>query len=284
MNKIQQLIGKRVLFVDLETTGFPKNKGSTDYTNNKNYDSSRIVQVGWYYSDSFSEDSIDQNSIKSLIRKPEDFFSIPRYAVDVHKISYAKALKEGTDIKHILDNDFGKAILACDCIVSYNIKFDFGILANEVFRSGKVVMYEKMLALEQGNAVCVMKATTEYLDSVHSQSNAYLKMYGKAPENQHDARGDVVAMMMIIKHMIKNKKLNPDTDSTTGIIPKFTVTQSQVLEHSDNPSLSQTLELSVKRIEKRRQDHNQEQDFSSKPFETKSLQIQERMLRQKSSI
>lgn len=214
MNQIELLIGKRVLFFDLETTGFPRShKDKIDYRNNQVYDSSRIVQIGWCYYDQFPSDlNIEDDSVKSHIRKPVDFFSISQRVVDIHKISFTRAKKEGVEIEKILDGEFGRAVLKCDYIVSYNIQFDFGILANEIHRAGDsyAMMFEKMLALEQSNTLCLMKATANYLGKLSSQPNAYLKMYGVQADMQHDARGDVYAMLKILKFMMEHKKL-PDS-------------------------------------------------------------------------
>lgn len=212
MFSIDHLVGKRVLFFDLETTGFPRaHKDKIDYQNNHVYESSRIVQIGWCYYDQFSCDlDVDQDLIKSFIRKPVDFFSIHQRAVDVHKISYQRAKREGLLIENILDGEFGKSVSKCDYIISYNISFDFGILANEIHRAGAeyLVMYEKMMQLEKENAICMMKMTTKYLGGLFSQPNAYTKMYGVQPDMQHDAKGDVYAMLKILKFMIDNKKID----------------------------------------------------------------------------
>jgi hypothetical protein len=48
IDDIKLLIGKKVLFVDLETTGIPNrsDNGYPDYSDNEGYDNSRIIQIG----------------------------------------------------------------------------------------------------------------------------------------------------------------------------------------------------------------------------------------------
>src|SRR6185503_21204260 len=56
MQIINKLIGKKILFFDLETTGLPLFDGDRsmpdeypNYTNNDKYNTARILQIGWYY-------------------------------------------------------------------------------------------------------------------------------------------------------------------------------------------------------------------------------------------
>ena len=60
-SNLTELVNKKVLFYDLETSGLPINKGYKElpenryysYTSNDKYDSSRIVQIGWLYMKDF---------------------------------------------------------------------------------------------------------------------------------------------------------------------------------------------------------------------------------------
>jgi DNA polymerase III epsilon subunit-like protein len=207
MNIVNNLIGKKVLFVDTETTGFPKrSNGYPDYTDNKKYDSSRIVQFGYCYYENFNTGfEINCDNIKSIIRKPFNFKYIPKCVVDIHGITYKHAKENGTLIKKIFKGDFGQCLLDCDYFVAYNAFFDFSILANEIHRAKKTELYDKMITLRDTDRVtCMMKISTMYLGKRLSQSKVYHIMYNKSAENQHDAKGDVMAMLYILKYIIDN--------------------------------------------------------------------------------
>ena len=215
MNIINSLIGKKVLFIDLETTGLPVSKGGCmqggyhDYTDNTKYSESRIIQIGWCYYDPFSSDfKIDSDDVKSVLRKPWDFFEIKQEVVDVHGITYENIVENGILIKKILKGDFGNHVNECDFIVAYNAYFDFSILANEIHRTKNKEMFEKIMRLKDNNVICMAEITKMYLGLGYrcKQPIAYKKLLGKEPLFQHDARGDVMAMLEILKHMTSHPK------------------------------------------------------------------------------
>jgi hypothetical protein len=59
LNKIS---GKRVFIFDLETTGLFDFKQSFKYWDNKIFDSARIIEIGYYYSDNFGNDFETNNT------------------------------------------------------------------------------------------------------------------------------------------------------------------------------------------------------------------------------
>ena len=75
LNKIK---GKKVFIFDLETTGLFDKKNGYKYWSNDVFNSSRIVEIGYYYSENFanSENLENNNIIHSYLRKPTDFTSI----------------------------------------------------------------------------------------------------------------------------------------------------------------------------------------------------------------
>lgn len=210
---ISQLLGKNLLFIDLETTGFPKkanvpNGGKRIYENLKAYDSSRIIQIGYCYYEHFIDDfQIIMNDIISVIVRP----SRPRefnlgYSSKVHGISKNNIIKNGKPLAKILNADFGKCIMNCDYIISYSTAFDIPILASELFRVGFMQKYNALLNLiDDGKVFCMNKLSNKIFGESTKQKVAYLKCYGEEPDNQHDAKGDVYAMLMILKYMIGNK-------------------------------------------------------------------------------
>lgn len=219
---IDKLVGKNVIFLDLETTGFPQRGdksmpgGYADYKDNISYDSSRILQIGWYYCEDFSKENFEFSidDVKSIIRKPFNFKKVPNVVAKKHGITYERALAEGTYIKPILNGEFGACLLNCDCVVAYNAYFDFSILANEIHRTHYENMYNKMIELRT-NIVCMMDVCKKYIGTLKTQKEAYKCMYLKDPVLQHDAKNDVFTMLEILSYVLKNPlhKLNSICDN-----------------------------------------------------------------------
>lgn len=215
VESIDKLIGKNILFFDLETTGFPRygNKsmpgGYADYTDNSSYDSARILQIGWYYHEKFSKDYFNPNvdDVKSIIRKPFNFKmdKVPNEVVKKHSITCERTLAEGTYIKPILKGDFGECLLACDYIVAFNAYFDFSILANEIHRTHYEDLYNKIMDLKH-KVVCVMDICRKYIGVVKTQKEAYKYFYLRDPISQHDAKNDVLTMLELLNYILKNPK------------------------------------------------------------------------------
>ena len=105
-NKLQKklnfLLNKNILIIDLETTGLPARKpgfhtgidGYYDYKDNSKYNNCRIVQIAWTLIRDFTFDKLENIDIECYIRKPNNF-NIPKDAEKIHKISQNIAMKEG---------------------------------------------------------------------------------------------------------------------------------------------------------------------------------------------
>ena len=62
-----QIKGKKVFIFDLETTGLFDTKNFYKYWDNTVFDSSRIVEIGYYYSDNFDSDLINTNKLNDKL-------------------------------------------------------------------------------------------------------------------------------------------------------------------------------------------------------------------------
>ena len=216
MHLINKILKKKVLFIDLETTGLPnRNKNNDipgsypDYTSNKDYDRSRILQIGWCYYDNFSLDFVvDLNDVHSILVKPVDFTSVRECIVQVHGITFDNVKKNGFPIEKILNSDFGKCLTNCEYIVAFNAYFDFSILMNELHRAKNNVLYNKLFQMRNDYVICAMDLSKSYLGigRAFSQSTTYHILLNKEAEKQHDAKGDVFAMLEIVKYIL----INPD--------------------------------------------------------------------------
>jgi DNA polymerase III epsilon subunit-like protein len=96
-----QIKGKKVFIFDLETTGLFETKNFYKYWDNAVFDSSRIVEIGYYYSDNFDSDiNINENFLN---KKLDDILGCVEG--DAETINQ---LIENTIQSHQPENDFIK--------------------------------------------------------------------------------------------------------------------------------------------------------------------------------
>jgi len=108
------------MFFDTETTGLPKCREPAHKLKD-NWP--HLVSIAWILVDS-----------KLNILKKEYFIIKPNWEIHlestkIHGITYEKAMKEGFDLKDVLDkfwNDLSKS----SCLISHNINFDSNVLIN----------------------------------------------------------------------------------------------------------------------------------------------------------
>jgi DNA polymerase-3 subunit alpha len=113
------------LIFDTETTGLPLDwKAPITATDNW----PRMVQLSWQMHDSNG----DLITVKNYIIKP-DGYTIPFNAEKIHGISTKRALKQGVDLKDVL-NKFNADIENCFYIIGHNIDFDLKIVGCELVR------------------------------------------------------------------------------------------------------------------------------------------------------
>ena len=113
------------IIFDTETTGLPRNYNApvTDLDNWP-----RLVQLAWQLHDERGKLISNQN----YIVKPEGF-TIPYNAEKVHGISTDRALKEGHDLKKVLEI-FHKDVEKAQYLVGHNIGFDINVCGAEFLR------------------------------------------------------------------------------------------------------------------------------------------------------
>mgnify|MGYP000873499393 CR=1 FL=1 len=195
LNKIkEQIIGKKVFIFDLETTGLFDKKLFYKYWDNSVFDSSRIVEIGYYYSENFGLDFESNNIIHSYLRKPTDFNTIHPKAEEVHGISIDKLKADGFTFSQILNQDLIQKLNSCDIIISHNTLFDFYILLNELnrFKLNNTIQY--LLSIKSNNnLICTCKA------SGYKRLNfLYNAIFNVEPNITHRAGDDVKTLVEII--------------------------------------------------------------------------------------
>jgi hypothetical protein len=216
IEKLDEIINKKVLFIDLETTGLIKNvnknkkseKSYPNYENNEDYDSSRIVQFGYIYLEDFDYDyEIKPVNIKSVIIKPEGF-EIPDDSIKIHGITNEIANDLGIKIQKGLKK-IKKIISEVEYIIGYNIYFDINILLNELNRVGLKKPIKKIKELiEKENILCIGELSRQYkcYKNIPSQKNVYKELFEKSIENIHNAQFDICATIEIMYWYNENKE------------------------------------------------------------------------------
>ena len=198
----EQIIGKKVFIFDLETTGLFDKKQYYKYYDNSVFDSSRIIEIGYYYSENFGLDFETNNIIHSYLRKPTDFYSIHPKAEEKHGISIEQLMNNGYTFSKILNKDLINKLNECEIIISHNTQFDFYILLNELYRFNLKATINYLLSIKNNNnLICTCKASGyKKLDFL------YKSIFECDPEISHRAGEDVKTLVEIIT---KNK-LNLD--------------------------------------------------------------------------
>ncbi len=195
---LPNLINKKVLFFDLETTGLVKNKNSKEpqefrypsYKSNEDYDSSRIVQIGYIKFDDFDYDIV----------KPDGFI-IPDNVIKIHGITNEHANEEGIEIKKVMKK-MKKVIEDVDYIIGYNVYFDVNVLMNELYRAGHKSTVNRINEIKKNkNILCVGELAKQYKcykdSSMPCQVNIYKELFGEELVNAHNAVHDILATIRI---------------------------------------------------------------------------------------
>jgi len=209
------LEGKNILFIDLETTGLP-GKATPGvgclFEDNLKFNSSRILEIGWYYLENYKKEFIfDHNDVKQIFRKPLDFKHIPINSILIHGITYSTVISEGKPLSRIMNSEFGNCLGNADFVIAYNAIFDVSIILNELHRIKFHSMYNKLKRMIDLNQIlCMKKICKEYFGKIARQIDVYNKCFGEFPSDQHRAKGDCIAMVDIFKFIIQNKKAFDD--------------------------------------------------------------------------
>jgi len=140
------------IVLDIETTGLPK-KVSGIYSNPTDlslYDSSRIVELGYYI--------IDKNNVKikevEYLIKPKNFV-IPDDVVKVHGISQEIAMTKGISIKYVIAILYLDLIkYDCTTFIAHNVEFDKNIILSECYRINYHPIIDKLKSMSN---FCTMK-------------------------------------------------------------------------------------------------------------------------------
>jgi len=201
---LERIRGKKVLILDLETTGLVKDRANFfKYWDNKVYNECRIVELGYWYTPSF-DPNVDNLKINNYLRKPTDFFEIPQGAVDVHGISFEKAMTEGYTLNKIMINkrddlnnpclSFYEILNTIDVFISHNTAFDFYVLLNELYRIKQFRTIKRLLDIKKlKNVICTCKHS-----GYKRLGNIYKSIFNCDVNVAHRAGDDVKTLIEIL--------------------------------------------------------------------------------------
>ena len=200
------------------------------------YANARLVSIAWVYIEGFARDMIDLEKldIPHYIRKPEGFTEIP--TTHIHGISYSMAVSQGLPLLDIfLHKGLQDILNKVDYIIAHNVMFDVHILQSELYRlqtdeAMKAVWKLEILkkqnkcicSAEMGRDLCKLEYKRKTASTSSVASNAsdlggvnkkpktfkipklvelYKHFYGEEFANQHDASGDVLALVKCLVRM-----------------------------------------------------------------------------------
>jgi DNA polymerase III epsilon subunit-like protein len=174
-----------LLFLDTETTGFPKDY-KAPVSDVKNWP--RLVQIAWLLTD------VSGNEVKCAehIIRPNGF-TIPTDASRVHGITTEIAMKAGADLKLVLDA-IAKDLSSATVLIAHNIRYDENILGAEFLRMG----YPNHI--ETKPRKCTMQSSTNFcrISGPYGYKwpkleELYGKLFREDFDDAHDALADVKA-------------------------------------------------------------------------------------------
>lgn len=194
-----------IMFMDVETTGLPKNEHAplTDFENWP-----RIIQIGWLVTDL---NGVDQHNGIFLI-KP-DGWVIPQEEFWVkHGFFTEKNEREGIPIDAAL-RPFITHLQPCMYMVSHNMAFDYKIIAAEMLRA-------QLKSERKALRICTKEASTNYCQIPFANRKQYpgmrpqqwkwpklsqlhQKLFGTDFEGAHDAMADVYAVKKCFFELVR---------------------------------------------------------------------------------
>jgi DNA polymerase III epsilon subunit-like protein len=204
--------GKNILVFDLETTGLPKastalRKDNFDcYKKNKLFNSSRIIQVGWSYTENWNG-KFNSKNVNAIYRKCKHIKRIDN--TFIHGITLSTVNKEGMLLSKIINKSgFGYALKNTDYIIAHNAGFDVYILLNELYR----INYGKrinsiMNLLKKGNVICTLKYARGICTGRRNLAAFYEHYYNEVPKILHRADEDVKVLLDILNKLVYDAKI-----------------------------------------------------------------------------
>ena len=191
------------LIFDTETTGLPK-KWNAPVTDSDNWP--RCIQLAWQLHNE-SGKLINHNS---FLIKPQDF-DIPFESEKVHGISTALALRDGLNLRDVIDKfliDLEKA----KYLVGHNVKFDINIIGAELYRLGIVTNFSSLKVIdtctETTANLCKIKGGRSGKFKFPTLIELYDYLFSDSFDQAHNASADVEATARSFFELIRSDILS----------------------------------------------------------------------------
>ena len=206
-----------ILFLDIETTGFPNQAGlpfgrNPPYEEIDKYESARIVQISLMVCNEYFE----QIEFYDYIVNSEQKFSIPNS--HLHGITNEISNTRGILFIEIIKT-ISPYIKQATHVFAHNSNFDLSVLKSELYRHN---MHYTLEALKKMNERCTMKLTKNIVNvrnnyGIKNPSLAELYQFAtqKPIQNSHNSKYDVINLHEAIKSLIDKNQLKID-----GFYPK----------------------------------------------------------------
>lgn len=170
------------LFIDTETTGFPRNwrAPATDVDNWP-----RVVQIAWIESDAKGRMIAE---VSHIIRPVG--FTIPASVVAVHGITTAHALRVGIPIQDVL-TALSAAAFRRSAAVAHNFSFDEKVVAAEFIRAGlpnPLDQLKRICTMQGSMNHCRLPGKSGYKWPTLTELSQHL--FGAPPDSTHGASAD----------------------------------------------------------------------------------------------
>ncbi len=205
------------LIFDTETTGLPKNFNApiTDLDNWP-----RVIQIAWQLHDEYGK-LIEQ---KDFLIKPEGF-NIPFESEQIHGISTELAMKEGKDLKEVLEI-FNESLSKSEFVVGHNIQFDLNVTGAEFLRAGieTPLMEMKKLntATEKTAELCQLPGGRGGRFKIPKLGELYRHLFGEDFVEAHNATADVEATARVFLELIRRGVFTEEElEKPSGYLQKF---------------------------------------------------------------
>jgi DNA polymerase-3 subunit epsilon len=199
-----------ILFFDTETTGLPKN-WKAPVTDLNNWP--RMVQLAYILYDT-NENVISKGD---YIIKPEGY-SIPSDSSNIHGISTEKAIREGKELRLVLD-EFNSLLSKAEYLVAHNISFDEKIVGAEFLR------IEMQNSIPSKRKICTMESSTNFcaIDGPYGYkwpklSELHYKLFHSNFEEAHNAAEDIKATAKCFWELKRQGVINLSSPISTSAV------------------------------------------------------------------
>jgi DNA polymerase III epsilon subunit-like protein len=176
------------MFFDTETTGLPRCRDQA-YKNPGNWP--HIVSIAWI---------IPGVKKEYYIIKPQ--WEIPQESVRIHGITYEHALKEGSDLKEVLDKFWSD--LGSRPLIAHNLDFDLNVLVNaELWDLKRQYPPIKKTYCTMELTKNILKIPGQYGYKFPKLSELYEFIFKKKPEGLHNSLKDTELLVEIYYNSVE---------------------------------------------------------------------------------